>query len=185
LITLVAPHPSDGYAPKNGDIIHESGKYYLPVTKEEWELVTSLKKREYRQVPFILLTAIDENPWRALAELDIDYSRFKKLAEYKCPYTGYTHFGALPIAILAEDREKYQVGRFASKYNSYAWDMDFLKEVYKDRCFACEGIYQTLMGSGYTSYTRIGDGHGSRIHVKLKMSNGDHLLCYAWEWYNK
>lgn len=185
---LVAPHPDDTYKPKNGDILFDSGKYYLPFPEKEEKLLFSLKKSEYNTTPFILLGAMSENPWVALRELGIDYERFSKLAEYKCPYTKYTHFGVLPYLILAQDRDKYKTGRFDPKYSRYghhAWDMEFLKDTYKERLFECEGIFSTLLGSGYTSCTRVGDGHGSRINVKVQIDNGDHLLCWAWEWYNK
>jgi hypothetical protein len=57
-------------------------------------------------------------------------------------------------------------------------------ETYAD-IFELSNIQKLMMGSGYTYGCSMHDGDNARVPLKVKMSNGDWLFVWVWEWYNK
>mgnify|MGYP003974326559 FL=1 len=51
--------------------------------------------------------------------------------------------------------------------------------------FKLSEIQEQMMGSGYTYGCNMNDGGHARIPAKVKLSNGDWLFVWFWEWYNK
>jgi len=139
----------------------------------------------------LLMCHINPNPMKAMDILEIDRDFF---CPYKDPYTGYAVFGIIPTAILSAGWQRMSYmercealddrGCRKVNYIDLAFDSEFVKETYSDH-FELTEIQKQMMGSGYTSCCNMHDGHGSRVSAKVKMSNGDWLFVWVWEWYNK
>lgn len=166
---------------------------------------------EFTDNEILLVSHVNANPMKAMETLEIDQDFFCPI---KDPYTGYNVFGIMPVAVLHKGwglantyRERCEAldDRGCRKVNfiDLAFDQDFVKEtiggggkghrmVKKNHhhpafadIFELGDIAKLMMGSGYTYGCSMNDGSHARIPVKVKMSNGDWLFVWVWEWYNK
>jgi hypothetical protein len=177
--TVVPPkNKKDVYVPECGDIIFDCAKYLVPICKSQKKLPEVLAK-----TPFVSPGWLHPNPWVALEEFEIDCKEFAKACEYEDCYTGNTSFAAVPVAILTDDTNKYRLSAKKEWYDG-AFDHEWNRQMHPDWWKIGE-IGKILMGTGYTSGTTIMDGSKSRIPLKAPLDNGDFLLVWCWEWYNK
>lgn len=163
------------YKIKNGDFIFDMCK-----PKNGMELY--LDENEEFSEKVIPLALVDVNPWRALDDLNIDASELMTI--YSCPHTATEYFPLIPVALLVNDIEAYRNCRFRFGPD-YTLDWEFHKHMYKERVYEINDIQKIMLGTGYTSYTTFYDGHGRIEKKKINLDNGDALLTYFWEWYNK
>lgn len=158
------------YVPELGNILY-GGRYFVPVDREQ------LKTK-----PFVHLNSIGMNPWRCL-EGRIETEPFQTELRYHCPYSGYAHFWAVPVAILTDHVTRYKLSHEV-KWADVAFDHDWVRHRNKQP-FNLEVVQEVLMGSGYTAGTTVENGVSNRIMLGGTMDNHDLLLCWVWEWFNK
>ena len=203
MITFV--DPENQYKPSCGDVLWGAAADWAKPSrgqKPEQERISGLKLNQLEGNEFdneiLLVCHVDPNPMKAMDVLGID-------KEFFCPrkdsYTGFEGvFGIIPTAVLSNDVNKYKL--LCKPYLPFldlAFDQDFVKETcagggrmlsgksdesYAD-IFELSDIQNLMMGRGYTYGCSMHDGHGSKIPAKVKMSNGDWLFVWVWEWYNK
>lgn len=164
------------YKPKIGDLVcewfNEESSLYL------------VDEPEPNTDKIIPLVCASPNPFRVLNEV-FDINAMPIIAQYKCPYTHYTHFAIVPVALLINGDEKKYEGKVKHHSPDYLMDWEFHKQMVKDRRLELYDIPKLLLGSGYTNMTSHNDGHGRPEQRRVMMDNGDALWCYFWEWYNK
>jgi hypothetical protein len=131
----------------------------------------------------LALQMLHPNPWTALKCLHIDAEGIKS-ATYECPYTGYTHYSIVPVALISDNL----AGKYADvdHWNKeYLFDHEFARHLWKEKVLEIGVIAKMLLGSGWTSGTHITDGSRGEIATTVALDNGDKLLVQTWEWYNK
>ena len=116
---------------------------------------------------------------------------------YDCPYTGYRHHGILPLAVITKDLSTYDAALASNRIHQstrefildfdFHWTMSHADEDKKPLHYflRINRIEYILMGSCYTYGTSANDGMGRKHLAMIPLSNGDHLLCAVWVWYNK
>lgn len=176
--TVVMPSGKDMYVPAIGDVLFDCAAYMERLCATPKDIPSALAS-----VPFVMLGWINPNPWVSLEILEIDCDRFKKACEYKDFYTGNVAFGALPVAILTKDASKYKTS-CKKEWLDGAFDHEWNRHMHK-QWWELSEIGKVLMGTGYTDGTTIMDGSGERVLLKAPLDNGDSLLVWCWEWYNK
>lgn len=141
-----------------------------------------LSQESLNSQKIIPLAVLYPDPWQALEALNIDGDplHFK----YKCPYTGYEHFAILPSSLIVNgDVNVYKDVKHHSP--DYVLDWEWHQKMHKANLTGLTDIQKIMLGSGYTSGTRITDGHGTIKQCLVMLDNGDALLSNFWEWYNK
>lgn len=186
-IQILKRESSDKIPDENGDYLFGE-KYIIP-----------LEQKDLEDNDILLLNQICFVSWNAMIKMDCfdlpNISQFKSEIMYDCPFdTGYKFFGIFPLAILSGDVAKYRNKSFKGRFDDMAWDTDWTKS------FICKkydrngkigigipvsDIARAYMGHGYTSGTLPDDGGNSLTQVKVKLSNGDWMVCLTWIWYNK
>ena len=101
-------------------------------------------------------------------------------------------YSLVPVAILTEDVDKYKE---ILQKTVVDWQIDFILDTefrYNDdkrdtaeELFELDYISNIIMGSGYNYGCMIHDGSCEKKLAKYKLSNGDWLVVWFWEWYNK
>lgn len=150
------------------------------------------------QNQILCLLYLDPNPIKAAKKMDVDISFFCK---HKDPYTDCEVYGIVPVAVLSDNIHKYKGLFWEGDANPLPLDVDFVKESYGKRTFEMRyrgsrdfeineifkltPIQTLVMGSGYSYGCSFNDGNHSCLPAKVKMSNGDWLFVWFWEWYNK
>ena len=108
---------------------------------------------------------------------------------YECPYTNMTFFRIVPDFIIAKDIKKYE--EFFPKYMK---DMIMDKEwTIKMSLIDTKGTFyrspnkfqKVLLGPGYDLGCLTSDGSNKIVPITINISNGDKLVCWTYEWYNK
>ena len=138
----------------------------------------------YKTKPFYPLTAINQNPWRTLRKLKVAYSDFKKMVQYKCPYTNYIHYWSVPVIIFTNN-VPFWVKKHKPMYEQLYLDQEWIKDFYsiKDG-LPLSKVQESLLGAGYTEGTRTCDGSGEIKDAIVALDNGDFLGVKVWMWYN-
>lgn len=188
---ITAVEPDEPYECKNGDVLWGAiapwshKRAHNPYRKAGY-LLNRLNGAEFKDHQIIRLTAVDYHPVKALKALGID-PRFISEANHLDPYTRYCVHGLMPSALLTNDTEKYKDSLEQSRcvFIDLCLDSDFNKHMHKEGCFDLNVVGTHLLGTGYHSMCRIGDGYGSLKPAKVKLSNGDWLYVHFWEWHNK
>lgn len=179
------------YTPKNGDILQAEEYINRKATLVDVQ----------GKLAFLNFVG---NPWAALNLLGISADDLKKETRYTCPYTDNKYHWFIPFAlVLKGDVECYQKDEGFREHYKMIFDWDWTKWALKDEISGLEktvqdgndgwdnakpclsSIQHSIMGHGYTVGTLPTDGSRSRILVAVDLSNGDSLLGYVWEWYNK
>jgi hypothetical protein len=173
------------YKPEIGDLILD---WVKPEARKFLGTVPGRKKREKQAVPkaegdqVLPLRLLNPNPWKALEALGIDADEIK--AKYECPYTEYDFYAIVPAALISSDlKGKYDHVQHWNK--DYLFDHEFHKDMFKEHITGLGEIGKLMLGSGWTSMTGVNDGSRSVITAIVNLDNGDQLLVYTWEWYNK
>lgn len=171
------------YKPEIGDLILD---WVKPEARKFLGTIPGRKKREKQAVPaegqILHLQLLHPNPWTALEAMGIDADEIK--APYRCPYSGYEFFAVIPVAIISSDlKGKYDYVQHWHK--DYLFDHEFHKQMYGNKITELGDIGKLMLGSGWTSMTGHNDGSRGLITVTINLDNGDQLLAYTWEWYNK
>lgn len=166
------PDEKDRYKPEIGDILW--GEKYDFLAKPE--LIGDRK--------ILPLVVVDQNPFRALTWLDVDFKEAD--FTYQCPYTEQTFHGVVPFALAARDFSRYKKQRLA--HSQYVFDVDYHKENcgdYSPWDFWFESrILQLFLGSGYTEFCRSFDGSVEMRNAVVPLGD-DLIMVKFWEWYNK
>lgn len=138
------------------------------------------------ETDIIFFDTVHPNPFRALRYMGIDRKWFDGV-RHKDPYTEQDVYGVVPVAVLTDDPEKYRKSLTGNiPFVDLALDSDFCKgQRSEDEHFVLSDIKRLFLGSGYTYGCSIFDGGGHLESAKLKLSNGDWLYVWFWEWYNK
>ena len=183
VVTLKKQTPS--HTPKLGDWLWWP-EYLMTVVPKE-DLLAS-------DIQYLSLLA-DNDPWRMLGKTavfdDVQLCALSEATMYDCPFTNNKYLGVVPIGIISDDINKYRdSAAFPSDHG--LWDMLWNHEWTRFMLMHggalelhLDSVARASMGHGYTSNTRSGDGHGRIKDMKVELSNGDLLICKAWEWYNK
>lgn len=139
----------------------------------------------------ILLCYINQNLIKAATLFGIDELHFGK---HKDPYTGYEVYSIVPVAVLTDNTEKYTNNLKIPDCVLFAFDSQCIKLAFgpikeQDKLihpmFSITLVGSHLMGTGYTSYCSMYDGSRECMPAKMKLSNGDWLFVWFWNWYNK
>lgn len=130
--------------------------------------------------------SVDPHPFVALRYLGINPDWFEG-AKHKDPFTGCTVYGVIPVAVITSDNQIYKesLEKNGHLFADIILDSEYLKEQYGSELLQLSEIARLFLGSGYSEGCRINDGHNSLQPAKLKLSNGDWLYVWFWEWYNK
>jgi len=131
------------------------------------------------------LAVLHPNPWDALVYLDIDAKQI--MVNYLCPYTKYASWAVVPVALCSEDLHGKYKERIEKRFGrqDYWLDHEYHKEMWGDKRWQPSEIHRLMLGSGYTSGTRINDGSRSVDATRVWLSNGDYLWVYLNVWHNK
>jgi hypothetical protein len=162
------------YVPNIGDLVCEW------TSKESAEYLVAEEGLGTEKV--IPLACAHPNPWTALSYFNINAEPLQ--VTYDCPYTTYTHFTILPIALLLNgDGKAYKNMKHWAA--DYVLDWDFHRELMKERRLEIQAIQRILLGSGYTNGCGFNDGSPGLEQRRVMLDNGDALWVSFWEWYNK
>jgi hypothetical protein len=153
-----------------------------------------LDGNEFEDNQILLIAHVNANPIKAVRQLGIDT---KFLCPHDDPYTQYRSYGIIPTAVLTKDVSKYKDALKNNPFADLSLDHEFVKEHYggdtvDSKCgpkyneiFETSQVQTIMLGTGYTYGCSHHDGSHSCIPAKMKLSNGDWLFVWFWEWYNK
>jgi hypothetical protein len=160
-----------------------------------------LRQKDLDDNEILLLTYFAYFGPNALAKLGCfslpSVEKFLNDSAYQCPFRKKEQefFGLYPMAILSQDIHKYRLGDLRNSHYDIAFDVEWTKSMTctaydtktKEKIVAInvDHIAKAYMGHGYTSGTLPYDGSGRIELVKVRLSNGDWLVCATWEWFNK
>lgn len=161
------------YKPEIGDVLWNSRIFLEQVNQD------LLFGDHWKVLPFYAVSML---PYKSLEFLGIDGKELENGCKYECPYTGYNHFGIVPIVLLYKDLSVYDLSQTRLGEN-YAKDSDWHRKHEEWDCLT--SISKSFLGPGYTHGTTILDGSGSIRKTTVGLDNGDRLLVHFWEWYNK
>ena len=124
------------------------------------------------------------HPFRALASLGIDISEVEGEAAYTCPIMKQGYCAFVPVAIMTRDLERYlSRGEWRPWVPGMVRDQDFVTD---NLWFDGLSIFETLIiGSGYTDFILPSDGGNKVVLNALQLDNGDIVLVWHYEWFNK
>jgi hypothetical protein len=129
-----------------------------------------------------------ENPWTAMRRLRIDAEELRRAVEYTDPFTGYTFWWMLPVEVLTDDVAKYRHPYIHTSFEDMLFDPGFLADMGQPivpRQYEISRVMDTMLGPGYDKGRSPDDGSvGSGLGL-VSLDNGDWLLVYTLEWYNK
>lgn len=191
MIKIVEPEKQ--YIPKIGDVLWGAATDWAKPEKDEdtsQERISGLKLNALDGTEadgeLLLACHIAANPITAMKIIGFDPAVF---CPYEDFYTKNTAFGIIPTAIISDDVKKYLPSLKKSiAFPDLAIDQEFIKNSYQDdlySVFELTEIQTLVMGSGYTYGYVMGDGNNGCVPAKFKLSNGDWLFVWVWEWYNK
>ena len=209
MITIVDPEKQ--YIPRNGDVLWGAAANWAAprsFDKPSQERVSGLKLNvldgtEFKDNQILLVSRINVNPMAAMKVIGIGLDFFCPKKDTYTEHEGV--YGIVPTAVLSDDVSKYEKSMMKSinEYGSnqlvdLALDQEFVKEsianggctvegnhLYSEyaEVFGLNDIQELMMGSGYTFGCNMHDGSHARIPAKVKLSNGDWLFVWFWEWY--
>lgn len=173
-----------------GDILCPYNNQGFSLSGDRW--YSKPPKTFYTSTPFIPLNCICSNTWKELKHFQIDCDEFQKRVEYKCPYTGYTHYWFVPIMIFTSEQNiKFWLDRnkhLASYQKNMLSDTEWTEKFYqpdKKTGFELNSIGKILAGAGYTVGTLVSDGYGELYDALVTLDNGDFIGGKVWVWFNK
>lgn len=180
---------------REGPLDNESGDFIFG-----YKYVYLLEQKDLDENQILLLVHFAYFTPNALITLGfspVSVETFLDDGVYTCPFRRKKEqefFGMYPLAILSKDISKYRVGNLKNNAYDMAFDndwtkgmsaIDYDKDGNKLVKIPVDNIAEVYLGHGYTEGNIPYDGSGSRKQVKVKLSNGDWLVCLTWEWYNK
>lgn len=180
---------------RNGELNNELGDFLFGEP-----YINLLEQKDLEENEVLLLIFLAYFSPNALAKLgcfnEISLSQFLRAGSYECPFNSNRQcfFGLYPLAILSKDISKYRLGDLRGGHYDIAWDVEWTKTMScagydKDKNkivkIDIDNIATAYLGHGYTEGTLPYDGSGKVKQVKVRLSNGDWLVCATWEWYNK
>lgn len=154
--------------------------------------VESLRDMSFtKELSPLLLSYVNAHPWDALFYMEnIDKAAFSKImidSQYECPYTKRVYFSLIPTVIWTKNAAQYLPKDLPSHLTEMACDNRWNLDQYEEELFDGEisTIQLLLLGSGYTTGTRMCDGSPSLEQVVMNLSNDDKLVFSAYIWHNK
>lgn len=174
--------PQKQYVPHHGDVeIYGAAKW-----------LAAFGRKEFDSRSVLSLDHFNPNGWNALNELTIlCRAEVNDNCRYRCPYTDLRFWSLLPFAIITDNYDQYLPYYVKHDSHTYKWwtDTEWTKKCIMDNEEGDIGgpnlIQNTILGSGYQTGILQSDGSHSVIVVNLELNNGDKIMCYSWEWYNK
>jgi len=200
LIKHEAPEPVD----KIGDTLRplEGWKNKLTSTGGGW--FSAPLQEVWESKPLIDLTLLMHHPWKALKVAGIDDAGLQEAVTYECPYTDNRYFWFLPLYIFTDDVPGWvdRIGGDKFLFGSkYVKNVDWQRKVFNDAReadymdretvdfpneFPLSQIDKAMLGHGYTTGTRPGDGHGELLPCTVALEGTkDYVGGSVWVWYNK
>ena len=190
------------FEPRIGDIVFNTKEWLTPLNVEQHATIGTF--------PFVNLQAFmhEYNPFSVLMKMGIVGAiQLMQDCLYEDPVIGTFELGgerpfympnrfyaAIPVAIITTDVNRYKIGAYKDvkepgSWNAMPFDHDWFRGMHGNRheedMFKLDGLRKLMMGSGYTSFTMPSDGSPGWAKVGVALDNGDRLMCWAWEWYNK
>jgi hypothetical protein len=164
------------YAPKIGDLCWgnpEVGQYLVGYSR------ALLKGKTFLQTGLFSL-----NPWEALPLMGIHAYPLK--IRYECPITELEFWAVVPAGVAAVDLETYRE-RLEQVDSSWKGNVEkgWIERMHSYLPEDVTPIKRAMLGTGYTDCCHPSDGHGSIVELMAPLNNGDILLLFLWEWYNK
>ena len=144
----------------------------------------------YLNMPYIPLCSVDENPWTALEEFKITTAEFKDKVKYTCPYTGYVFYWCVPVVLFSNDLLFWTKRTTLPEWRTQRLvNFELMKKfqpVSDKNGLRFTKIQRALLGTGYTSNTRISEGETYLYDAVLALNNNHDLLgAKVWIWFNK
>jgi hypothetical protein len=191
MITIVKPDKL--YKPDLGDVLWGAAADWAAPSPEDdpdpmrvCGLQLNVAEPDDAEHKVVFLSVVNPNPFRAARALGIDIEWFAGV-RHTDPYTEQPVYGVVPTALLTNDTKKYRNNLLGKvPYIDLALDSDYWKEMRRGVEFLePSDIARLFLGSGYSEGCSIHDGGHELKPAKLKLSNGDWLYVWFWEWYNK
>lgn len=178
---------------KNPVPVDETGDILSPF--RNWEMTSTgagffskPDKSFYGERKFLPLNSISRKVWQPLEILNIKFENFKKTVSYECPYTGYTHYDAIPIYLYSENVDEIidntKEVMWKDMFKDHSWQVD-CHGFNVTRDFKITPIMKSFMGPGYTYGTLPSDGDCYREDAIVALDNGDYLGFKVKVWFNK
>jgi len=168
-----------------GDILFPFVSWDSTLTGGGW--YSQIPEEFYKDKKYYPLNAVDQNPWKALDKLKVDYNEFQDKVKYTCPYNGYVHFWAVPVLIFTDDVKnwtaRYKIPR-EELYLDEEWMRNFFPPKVKE-ALPFSKVQRALLGPGYTEMTNVSDGSGYLYDAIVALDSGDFLGVKVWMWFNK
>jgi len=181
----IIKHASPSSLNERGDILFPFEEWNITKNGGGWYTQPPLNLN----TPYIPLCNINENPWGALEEFNINTAEFRDKVKYICPYTNYTFYWCLPLFILSENIEN-----LIKRTSLPEWKIKKILNIELTKKFQpltdkngfkFTKIQRALLGTGYSANTRIDDGEAFLYDTILALSNGDLLCAKVWIWFHR
>jgi hypothetical protein len=180
---ILIKRPEKHYKPEIGDVeVYSLHQWLIPAPRK-------LADDEGQYIPRTDGTKIlplgykNRLPWTALEELGIETSEILTDCTYRCCITDRTYTACVPFAILTKNLEKY-----LSRGEWRPWIPDMVRDqrfVAENTWLEVSTVDTLLLGTGYMDFIMPRDGSNQLKIAALDIGDGDVVLVWHFEWFNK